>query len=128
MNIDVLKHYRVKHQIALVLLAKPRDGRKFKNITIAKILRQFFIQIAIDLCVAQILTGFICKSAYRKQCILARKVTDICGGKEVYSFKGKYSTCHVFHAGSNTRVAKDVCKQTSEIVSKTLSTYPYSKS
>lgn len=94
MNIDVLKHYRVKHQIALVLLAKPRDGRKFKNITVAKILRQFFIQTAIDLCVAQILTGFICKSTYRKQCILARKVTVIYVVARKYTVL-KGNTAHV---------------------------------
>ena len=82
-NTDGLKHYRVKHENASVLIAKSRDGRKFKNITIAKILRQFFIQIAIDLCIAQILTGFICKS--KAMYFDKKSDCDICSGGGIFN-------------------------------------------
>ena len=46
--------------------------------TTGKTLRQFVINIAMDLCIAQILTAFICKSIPEKTLYtLARKVATI---------------------------------------------------
>ena len=55
----------------------------------------------------------------------ASGVFNACEVRKYTGFKG--NTAHIFHVGSHTCVPRDVCKRSSEIVSKALSIDPNSK-